>query len=189
MPIDAETLRQLRHLLRPIETRIVNMAGRATVQLVDDTAKMQLVQLGGIVGGPYPGVEHVQPYGFSSVPLVGADTAIVIFPNGDRSHALLIGAADRRYRPTGGDPGDVNVYHFTGARIRMTQDGDIVVAPAPGRDVLVGDGGSVDALVKRSEFLAHGHATAATGPVSPPTAATAAPDVGQFPGTQALRSE
>lgn len=47
--------------------------------------------------------------------------------------------------------------------------------------------GGTKHLVTRDEFLAHGHATAGTGAPSPPTAVTAGPDLGQFPGTQKLR--
>lgn len=192
MAIDNETLRQIGHLIRPLATRSANMIARATLQLVDDTKKLQRIQIGGVLGGPYPDVEYVQPYGFSSVPLAGADTVVTIFPNGDRSHPIVVAVADRRYRPTGGDPGDVNLYHYTGARFRMTKDGDILVRAAPGRDVLVDDGsGSTEPVVKRSEFLSHGHVIVATGAVSPcagPVAGAApAGSAALFPGTDTLK--
>src|SRR4051812_7608403 len=157
--LTAQDLAQLSHLLRPLRVQVANLAARATVQLVDDSGKLQTLQIGDIAGGPYDDCEHLQPYGFSSVPLAGADTACVIFPNGDRGHPLVIAVADRRWRPTGGEPGEVTIYNNTGARITMTKDGDILVRAAPGRDVLVDDGSGVtEPVVKRSEFLSHGHA-------------------------------
>lgn len=188
--LTADDLAQIsQHLLRPLRVNIANLAGRATVQLVDDAGKMQRLQIGDIPGGPYDGCEHVQPFGFSSVPLTGADTAVVIFPGGDRAHPLVVAVGDRRYRPTGGEPGTVTVYNHTGAKLVLTPDGDIIATPAPGREVLINDGGSMDRLVKRSEFLEHGHATAGTGAPSAPVSVTPLPDTGQFPGTQRLRSQ
>lgn len=189
MPLDRRALEQLRHLLRPIAVRVANTAARAEVQLVDDSAKGQLLQLVVLDGEVIDGAEHVQPYGFSSVPLAGADTAAVIFPNGDRGHPLVVAVADRRHRPTGGDPGDVTMYHHTGARITMTQDGDIEVQPAPGREVFIRDeGGSVDRLVKKSEHDGHTHppgtfvAPGGGGPVTGVSGGAAA-----VAGTQRLR--
>jgi phage baseplate assembly protein V len=150
--LTAGDLAQLSHLLRPLRVQVANLAARATVQLVDDSGQMQTLQIGDIAGGPYPGAEHVQPYGFSSVPLTSADTAVVIFPNGDRAHPLVIVVADRRYRPTGGQPGEVTVYNHTGAKIVLTKDGDIVATPAPGRKILAGGVGATTPPALSSEL-------------------------------------
>lgn len=137
--ITRDDLRQLAHLLRPLSTRIVNMVGRGVVQLVNDAKKLQLVQLdvlkGETVEGGGDGGEHFQPYGFSSVPLAGAE-AVVLFPNGDRSHPIVISTPDRRYRPSGGAAGDVNLYHYSGSKITMLASGDIDITPAPGGKII-----------------------------------------------------
>jgi phage gp45-like len=140
--LTAGDLAQLSHLLRPLRVQVANLAARATVQLVDDSGQMQTLQIGDIAGGPYPGAEHVQPYGFSSVPRAGADTAVVIFPNGDRGHPLVMVVADRRYRPTGRPDGDVTMYHHTGAMVTFSEAGDVILEPAPGRKVLAGGAGA-----------------------------------------------
>jgi phage baseplate assembly protein V len=166
----ADDLAQLSHLLRPLRVQVANLAARATVQLVDDGGQMQTLQIGDVAGGPYDDCEHLQPYGFSSVPLEGADTACVIFPNGDRAHPLVVAVADRRSRPTGGAAGDVTVYNAAGARITLLATGDIDVHPAPGGKVLIHNAaGATDALVTKTEFNAHTHPTAGTGAPSPPT--------------------
>jgi phage baseplate assembly protein V len=134
--MDHHLLAQLQHLLRPLSTRISNLAARAVIQLVNDGSKLQQLQLGVLAGEDVDDAEHHQPYGFSSVPLVGAE-AVVIFPSGDRGHPLVVSVSDRRYRPTGGEPGEVTVYNHTGARITLTKDGDIEVQPADGRQVFV----------------------------------------------------
>lgn len=42
-------------------------------------------------------MEHFEPYGFTSHPLAGAE-GVVTFLGGDRSHAIALVVADRRYR-------------------------------------------------------------------------------------------
>lgn len=189
-----DDLAQLRHLLRPLATRVVNTVARAVVQLVDDKKKLQLVQLGVLAGetveGAGGGAEHFQPYGFTSVPLVGAE-GVTLFPNGDREHPLLIAVADRRYRPTGGEPGQVTLYHYSGSKMFMLANGNIEVQPGPGGEVLVRDaGGTVDRLVKKSEHDGHTHPAGtlvAPGGGGPVTGATGgAPSV---TGTARLRAQ
>lgn len=154
MPLDRETIRQINHLLRPLSTRTANTVARGVVQLVNDATKMQLLQVGALAGETVEGdkgAEHFQPYGFSSIPLAGAEH-ITIFPNGDRGHPLVICVADRRYRPTGGEPGEVTVYNHTGASMTITKDGDIIARPASGRSMLVDDGSGAAALPTMADF-------------------------------------
>lgn len=179
-------LNKLRQALRPLATRIANTVARAVVELADDTKKLQLLQVGALAGETIDGAEHHQPYGFSSVPLAGAE-AVAVFPNGDRSHPLVIVASDRRYRPTGGQPGQVTMHHYSGAKVTMLANGNIEVQPGPGGEVLIKDAaGAVDRLVKKSEFDGHTHpgtGLACTGgTVSGATGGAAA-----VAGTQKLR--
>lgn len=147
MALDRDTLRQLDHLLRPLRTRLANAAARAVVKLVSDGTQMQGLQIGVLKGETIEGAEHFQPYGFSSVPLAGAE-GIALFPNGDRGHPLVVAVADRRYRPTGGEAGDVTMYHHTGAKVTFTTAGDVVAEPASGRAVLLGSDGAIDGAIK-----------------------------------------
>ncbi len=149
-----DVLEQLRHLLRPLQVRIANSIARAVVQTIGDSTKLQLLQLGVLDGEDIDDAERVQEYGFSSVPLAGAE-AVVVFPNGDRGHPLVVAVDDRRYRPTGGQAGEVTVYNDAGAYVRLTKDGDILVRAKPGREVLVDDGsGTPVALAKKSDVEA-----------------------------------
>lgn len=180
---------QMRHHTRPLWTALRNMLARAVVQLVDDGKKLQRVQLGVLADETVDDAEHFQPYGFSSVPLPGAE-AFVAFPGSDRGHPVILAVTDRRYRPVGGEPGEVVIYNHTGAMAILTKDGDWKVRAAPGREVLVDDGsGTTEPVVKRSEFLSHGHATAATGPVSPPMVAPSSTLPSVFPGTTVLKAK
>ncbi len=148
MGIDRDTLRQIAHLLRPLSTRIANVVSKGVLHLVNDAKKLQIVQLDDVEDG-----EHFQPYGFSSVPLAGGE-AVTVFPNGEHGHPLVIVITDRRYRPTGGEPGEVTVYNHTGAKAKFTKDGDIELTPAPGRKVKIGSAAADEPPALASELEA-----------------------------------
>jgi phage baseplate assembly protein V len=186
--IDRSTIEQLRHMLRPLATRIANTVARGVVQLVRDAGRLQAIQVGVMSTETVEDAEHHQPYGFTSVPLTGAE-AVVLFPDGDRTHPLVVAVSDRRYRPTGGDEGDVTIYHHEGARVLLLAGGNIEVRPGPGGTVYVRDeDGTADALVKRAEYNGHTHAAgtlaAPNGAVSGITAGAAA-----VAGTQRLKAQ
>jgi len=169
MSLSHDTLRQIQALVRPLSRRVANSIARAVVQLADDSAKLQVLQLGVLAGESVDDAERLQEYGFTSVPLAGAE-AVVLFPNGDRAHPLVVAVDDRRYRPTGLQPGEVAMYNNVVATlVLLTENGDVEIRPAAGREVFVRSaGGAVDALVTQGEFERHTHVTAGTGaPVGP----------------------
>lgn len=166
MGISRQLLEDIRHhLLRPLANRIANLAARAVVTLVDDARKLQLLQIGVLADETLDEAERFQEYGFTSVPVAGAE-AVVVFPNGDRGHPLVVAVDDRRYRPTGLQPGEVAVYHKDGAIVKFTTAGDVVVSPKAGRSVLLGGSGASAAVALRTDLLAINAAiTAAIGAV------------------------
>lgn len=129
----------LEQLLHPVRTRLANIAARAVVRLVKDATNLQSLQLGVLADEDIDDAENFQQYGFSSVPMPGAE-AVAVFPNGDRGHPLVIATADRRYRPTGRAPGEVTLYtkegdeiHFAaGHIIRIKTTGSVEIGFAPG---------------------------------------------------------
>jgi len=145
MPIDRGMIDQLRHLLRPITISVANTIARGVIQLVDDSKKMQLVQLGVLDGETVDGAEHLQSYGLSSVPFPGAEAAIV-FPNGDRSHPLVVAVPDRRYRPTGGQAGEVVLYTDEGDAIRLGRGH--VISLATSGQVRLGSASATEGAIK-----------------------------------------
>lgn len=144
MGLDRETLRQLEHKLRPLANRVRNLLARAVVQLVDDGKKLQMMQIGVLADEDVPDAEHHQPYGFSSVPLAGAEV-VVGFPYGDREHPLAVVVSDRRYRPTGGQGGEVCLYTDEGDIIRLGR-GHIISLATSGQ-VRLGSAGASGAVV------------------------------------------
>jgi phage baseplate assembly protein V len=119
-------LRGLSKLLAPLRTRIANMIARAVVQLVDDEAKLQMLQLGVLADETRDQVERVQNYGFTCVPLRGAE-AVVLFVDGRRDHGLVVAVDDRRHRMAGLQPGEVAVYNHVGASVVLKADGSVEV--------------------------------------------------------------
>ncbi len=119
-------MRHLDKLIAPLKTRLANMMARAVVSLVDDSKKMQILQLGVLADETRDDVERVQNYGFTSVPLSGAE-AVVIFVGGRRDHGLAIAVDDRRYRIKNLESGEVAIYTDEGDSIVLKRGGNIEV--------------------------------------------------------------
>lgn len=123
--------RELIKLLAPLSRRLRLMASRAVLSLIQDATGMQIVQVKLLDGEVCDGVERVQNYGFTSVPLPGAE-AIFLSLGGDRDHGIVITADDRRWRIKGLQGGEVAVYTWKdkeahGHRIVFNNDGSISV--------------------------------------------------------------
>lgn len=101
-------IESFRRLIGPLEARLRGMVATGIIRKVDDTKGVQEVQVS-LLKGELRSGRRVQAYGFSSVPYEGSE-AVVVFPGGDRSHAIVIAADDRSRRRKSLDPGDVSVY-------------------------------------------------------------------------------
>lgn len=102
-----------------------NMVARAVITALDTAKKCQAVGLKLIAGDPKEGVEHLEPYGFTSAAQNGAE-AVVLFPGGDRSHGMAVIVADRRYRLKGLARGEVAIYDDQGQSVILTRAGIVV---------------------------------------------------------------
>ena len=126
--------------------RIRNMVARAVISWVNDAAKAQAVQIELLADETQDSVERYQNYGFTSVPLPGAE-AIVVFAGGLRSHGIVIATEDRRYRLLGMAEGEVALYDDLGQKIHLTRDGIVIETAKPvtirAESVLV-DAASID---------------------------------------------
>ena len=132
-------IRAVEKMLTPLRTRLANLVSRAVLARVDDSAKLQTVQVNVLAEETRDGVERFQNYGFTSVPLEGAE-AVVVFVGGRRDHGLALAVDDRRHRLSGLQPGEVAVYSETGAAVVLKADGSVEVTPGAGAVVkLAGD--------------------------------------------------
>lgn len=154
-----------------LRVRLANLVVRGLIRVVDDSKKLQIVQLSMLEDEVRDDVERVQNYGFTSVPKAGAE-AIAVCVGGRREHALAIVVDDRRYRIRNLTSGEVAVYNHTGAKIVFKANGDIEVTPQSGQKLKVL--GSVDVtgtLTATVDVVAagkslHNHTHPVTGTVS-----------------------
>lgn len=115
--------------MRQLATRIANLVSRAIVRRVDDAKKMQSLQVDLLDTETRDEVERPQNYGFTSVPLEGAE-AVAVFVGGRRDHGLVLAVEDRRYRVTGLKSGEVAIYTDEGDRVTLKRGGTIEIKAA-----------------------------------------------------------
>ncbi|WP_459951172.1 phage baseplate assembly protein V [Denitratisoma sp. agr-D3] len=101
--------------------RLRLMASRGTLTRVDDAGKMQRAQMALLAGEVREAVERFQQYGFSSVPLPGAE-GVFLSLNGSRDQGVLISVEDRRYRPASLEGGESVQYNHKGDLIHIKAD-------------------------------------------------------------------
>lgn len=111
--------------LSRIKRRLQNMVGRAVLSAIDDERGIQALQIEGLADEVQDGVERLQDYGFTSVPLPGAEAAVV-YAGGLRSHGLVVAVGDRRYRLKALGAGEVAVYDDQGQKVHLTRAGILV---------------------------------------------------------------
>lgn len=111
----------VREAMRPIESRVRLMIGRAIVRLVDDARQLQELQIDLLADESQDAVEHFQPYGFAAHPHAGAE-ALVGCVGGLRSHAVVIAVADRRYRLLNLQQGEVALFDDLGNVVKLGRD-------------------------------------------------------------------
>lgn len=111
--------------LNVLQRQILSLIGRAVVKSVNADAKCQTVDVALLADEGKQGVEHLEPYGFTSRAHADSE-AIILFPDGDRSHALAVMVADRRYRLKGLKEGEVVLYDDLGQSVHLTRNGIVV---------------------------------------------------------------
>lgn len=103
-------------MLGPLVKRIRLALGRGVIRLVNDASMVQRMQVSLLANETRSNIERFQEYGFTSVPLAGAQAAC-IFLGGNRDHGLVIATEDGRYRLKELSPGEVALYTDEGDKI------------------------------------------------------------------------
>lgn len=119
----------IKRALESMAARIRGQNERVIITSSDDSGPVRKLQLQGPFGKTYDGVEHLEPFGFSSNPPVGAEgfkTEVGGDP-GLQGHPLVIVAFDRTYRITGLMPGESVVFNEWGDYVKFGQDRHIRV--------------------------------------------------------------
>lgn len=171
----------MRGVLAPLQRKLALMVGRALVNVINDAADWQELQVELLAGEVRDQVEYAQDYGFTSHPHPGAE-AIAVCVAGSRDHVVVVKVGDRRYRLQGLAQGEVAMYTDEGDKIHFKRGGEIritagtkVVIDAPLVDVLhnlhVGGNVTVDGSVtatgnvtgQGTSLHTHVHSGVATG--------------------------
>lgn len=119
-------MKEIYQAIRPLWVRLGNMFARGTISRADSAKKMQSLQIRLLSDEVKDDVEHFEPYGFTSNPKPGAEHVTGFF-DGDRSHGVVLIAADRRYRLTGLESGEVAIYTDEGDKIELKRGNTIRV--------------------------------------------------------------
>lgn len=117
--------RLISRMTAPLARAVGNMLARGTVALVSAASKMQTLQVRLLSGEVKDGLEHIEPYGFTSHPHPGAE-AVTLFFGGDRSHGMAIVVGDRRYRLLALAAGEVALHDDMGQKIHLTRTGIVI---------------------------------------------------------------
>jgi len=122
------TTRLMHRMLAPLNRAVSNICLRATVVLVNSASKMQSLQIKMRGNEAKENIEHFEPYGYTSKPKPGSE-AITLFFNGDRSHGVAIVVADRRYRLTTLEEGEVALCDDLGQKVHLKRDRILIETP------------------------------------------------------------
>ena len=125
---------------REVAQRLGNMLSRGLVSVVEAGTKMQRLQVRLLAGETKDEIEHFEPYGWTSHPKPGAEL-VAAFLDGDRSHGVVLVVADRRYRLTGLQAGEVAIHDDQGQKVHLTRDGIVI------------DGASLPIVIKNAPTI------------------------------------
>lgn len=115
-----------------------NAQSRVAVEAPDDTKFIQETHFRGLHEEQQDGIEHLHPYGFTSVvqkptgkgALRQAAESVLAFLGGNRTHGVSIVTADRRYRLYKLQNGEVALHDDQGHQVHIARDGVYVSAPS-----------------------------------------------------------
>jgi len=111
--------------LQRIANRVRLAIARAVLGAVNDAAKLQAVQVTLGADVVRDDAEHFQHYGFTSVPLPGAE-GIGLAVGGSTDHLVVINIDDRRFRLKALPAGEVALYDDLGHKVHLTRNGIVI---------------------------------------------------------------
>ncbi len=114
-------IEELQRFISPLKNRILQLVLRAIVNRIDDTKDLQTLQVITLADEVQDDVEYVQPYGLASHAPENSQ-AVLIFPQGNRSHGVALVVGNAQYRLKGLASGEVALYHKDGNEIRLGAD-------------------------------------------------------------------
>jgi len=117
----------LHRLIDPLRRRIATMVGRCILHAVNAATGIQTVQVQVLADEVMDGVEHMEPYGFTSHPQPGAE-GVLLNVAGQRGAAVAVCLGNRLFRLKGLKAGEVALYTDEGDVIHLMRDRRIKVS-------------------------------------------------------------
>ncbi|MCP4147916.1 MAG: phage baseplate assembly protein V [bacterium] len=114
------TVSDVKRLLNPVKNSIFLLLGRAVVKLIENSSKVQKIQVVGLTKETITGIERLQNYGFESFPRTGSE-AFIAFVNGNREQGVALVVQDPDARPEIQE-GEVCVYTHAGNKVYLKTD-------------------------------------------------------------------
>jgi len=178
--------RMMARMLAPIARRVGNMLARGMVTAVDSSGGMQRLQVTVEGDEAKDAIEHVEPYGFTAAPLIGAEK-VSAYLDGDRGHGVVLTVCDRRYRLRNLAGGEVAVYDDQGQSVHLTRTG--IVVRGAGKPMLITDTPmvTIEAALHVTGPVTADATVAAQGNVTSEANITAAGDVADAGGAHTAR--
>lgn len=115
----------LMHSLRRLSQRVMSALARATISLVDDSGRVQLLQIKASGMQTIDRLPRFAEYGFSSNPPENSE-AIVMFVGGDRSNGVVVATGNAQFRVTNLAPGEICISDNTGQKVYLSQAGMVL---------------------------------------------------------------
>lgn len=147
-------------LLESLKESLRLLVGKCVIEAASKTSDGVNVDVVLLGKERHSGVRLMQHYGFASVPKNGA-LGVALFVGGARDNGVLVASQG----DAGGIPalesGEVALFSEYGQKVVLDKNGDVIVAPASGRDVVMN--GRVIAksgLVSEGDVLAVGEVAA-----------------------------
>tara|TARA_R110002012_G_scaffold223601_2_gene395558 strand:+ start:635 stop:1186 length:552 start_codon:yes stop_codon:yes gene_type:complete len=120
----ADQRRTYQRLMGPLWRRLRLLVSRGVLRLVDDSLKLQSVQIT-MLGDQPANAERFQQYGMTSHPHPGAE-AIIAAVGGARAHLVALAVDDRRYRLKALARGEMAIYDDQGQKVHLTRAGIVI---------------------------------------------------------------
>ena len=123
MAIESRDIKNLIiRLIAPISRRLNLIVSRGVVQLINESLKMQNVQINLVDGEVADNIEHFQEYGFTSCAQAGAEGLLASI-GGVRAAGVVFCVSDRSVRPTALAVGEVVLFGIKSGSMVYLQDG------------------------------------------------------------------
>ena len=114
----ARKVAELEGLVRALQNRVTNSAGRGVLMSSDDTTGVQKQRISGVYGEELTDVQLWQPFGLSAQCPPGGDV-IMLSMSGNRDGVQALAATHPGYRPGGGNVGETILYDAGGQQVAL----------------------------------------------------------------------